>query len=670
MRFTLSCAGAALAAALGLLFTSTGSPPPAAAAHQAEQRVPPPLAEQPAMMVGSGECVVCHEAAHDDWTSSRHSKMVQPAVPGQVKGDFSEEQLTLRGEDYRIRRVGSQYFITESFFTGEPVEHQVDYTLGNRRIQHYLTTLEDGRVIVLPPTWDVLRREWFHNLEIAAPDQAEGIIPVQLWNKNCFGCHVSDQIKGFRPGENRYDTTWLDFGTTCERCHGPGSRHVDKYRNLAAYGDDPDLYIVQQTRLDHRTNSMVCAQCHSFRDQMAFGFAAGDNYFDFFFPILEYTQEPSEDPTWYPDGKTRRFSTNTLGIWQSECFVVGGATCTGCHLDPHRPDIEQNEQLLPTNNGLCTGCHEAIGADLTAHTFHAPESVGSSCVECHMPRSVTSIRAKMRDHSISIPSPRNTARYGVPNACNECHAAESPEWAAARMDDWWGETPRRRKIERRADAYTGARELSREALDLLLAMSADEAEGPVNRANAAGHLGRYLPDAATREPATRALLDAASDPHPLVRAVAALKLGESGSGDPTVHEALVTRVQDERRSVRMNAAISILNLGIGTLPEEAAQSFELAKRRHAIRGNFFADDAPQQLNLGRLHVLDGNSAAAGRAFEQSYRLDPEQPGIRFFMAVTRLSQQRFPEARELLRSVPAEDPFAQEARTLLRQLDP
>ena len=505
MRFTFSCAVAAVLAALGFFATSAGAPPSAAAAAQVEQPARPPLSEQPAMMVGSGQCVLCHEQSHEDWISSRHSKMVQPARPGQVRGDFSQERLTLRGEDYRIRRVGSKYFITEPFFTGEPVEHQVDYTLGNRRIQHYLTTLEDGRVIVLPPTWDVLRREWFHNLEIAAPDQREGVIPVQLWNKNCFGCHVSDQVKGFRPGENRYDTTWLDFGTTCERCHGPGSRHVDKYTNLDVYGDDPELHIVLQTRLDHQTNSMVCAQCHSFRDQMAFGFAAGDNYFDFFFPLLEYTQEPSEDPTWYPDGKTRRFSTNALGIWQSECFVEGGATCTGCHLDPHRPDIERNEQLLPTNNSLCTGCHEAIGADLTAHTFHPAASEGSSCVECHMPRSVTSIRAKMRDHSISIPSSRNTARFGVPNACNECHAAESPEWATARMDEWWGETPRRRKIERRAEAYSGARELSREALDQLLAISTDEGEGPVNRANAAGHLGRYLADPETRDPAIQAL---------------------------------------------------------------------------------------------------------------------------------------------------------------------
>ena len=676
MKLTLASAGAGVLAVAGFLAGWDGSPPVGGARQTAVTGLgaqpPRPLSEQPGVMVGSAECLVCHEAAHVAWTSSRHSKMVQPAMPGQVKGDFSVGRITLRGEEYEIRSSGSSYFITEPFFTGEPEEHRVDYTLGNRRIQHYLTTLEDGRVIVLPPTWDVLRREWFHNLEIAAPDQAEGVVPVQLWNKNCFGCHVSDQVKGFRPAEGRYDTTWLDFGTTCERCHGPGSRHVDKYRNLELHGDDPDLYIVQQTRLDPERNSMVCAQCHSFRDQMAFGFAAGDNYFDYFFPILEYTQEPSEDPTWYPDGKTRRFSTNTLGIWQSECFVEGGATCTGCHIDPHRPDIEENEQLEPTNSALCVRCHEAIGADVEAHTFHAAETAGSSCVECHMPRSVTSIRAKMRDHSISIPSPANTLRFGVPNACNECHAAESPEWAVARMDEWWGDTPRRRKIERRATAYTGARELDREALTLLRAIAADPNEGPINRANAAGHLGRYLAASpAMADEAMSVLLRATADPHPLVRAVATLKLGETGGvrSDP-VREVLVARVRDERRTVRMNAAISLLNLGVRELDGEARASFDEAKRHHAIRGNFFADDAPQQLNMGRFHVLDGNPGAAGRAFEQSYRLDPDQPGIRFFMAVTRLSQQRLEEAQELLRAVPANDPFAMEAQNLLRQLNP
>src|SRR5580692_11691634 len=53
---------------------------------------------------------------------------------------------------------------------GKPQEHRVDYTLGSRRMQHYLTTLPDGKIVVLPPTWDVQRKQWFHNLDIADPD--------------------------------------------------------------------------------------------------------------------------------------------------------------------------------------------------------------------------------------------------------------------------------------------------------------------------------------------------------------------------------------------------------------------------------------------------------------------------------------------------------------------
>ena len=38
-----------------------------------------------------------------------------------------------------------------------------------------------------------------------------------------------------------------------------------------------------------------------------------------------------------------------------------------------------------------------------------------------MPRTVLSIKAEIRDHSMSIPVPENTIHHGIPNACNVCH---------------------------------------------------------------------------------------------------------------------------------------------------------------------------------------------------------------------------------------------------------
>ena len=46
-----------------------------------------------------------------------------------------------------------------------------------------------------------------------------------------------------------------------------------------------------------------------------------------------------------------------------------------------------------------------------------------------MPKTVISIKATMRDHTIGVPAPENTVAHGIPNACTECHADKKPAWA-------------------------------------------------------------------------------------------------------------------------------------------------------------------------------------------------------------------------------------------------
>src|SRR5260370_20948917 len=220
----------------------------------------PSLPAHAAVYTGAAACAKCHAEIHAKWSQSRHSKMVQPANKTSVKGDFTLSKLQVRGAPYALRERDGVYYISESTLTGKPEEHRVDYTLGNRRIQHYLTTLSTGRVIVLAPSWDVLLKQWFHNFDIADPDETS----EEVWNKNCFSCHVSRQDKGYDSGKNAYQTSWQEFGTHCERCHGPGSEHVAHY-SAGAPPKGPARDIVLQTRLDAERNTTVCAHCHSFR---------------------------------------------------------------------------------------------------------------------------------------------------------------------------------------------------------------------------------------------------------------------------------------------------------------------------------------------------------------------------------------------------------------------
>jgi predicted CXXCH cytochrome family protein len=609
---------------------------------------------------GAASCTACHTDAARRWSGARHSKMVQPATVAAVQGDFSRGTVTLRGQDYALSRTGSEFFITESYLSGKPVRHRIDYTLGNRRIQHYLTTLPDGRIVVLPPSWDILRRQWFHNFDIGDPDES-GEVEAQVWNKSCFSCHVSRQTKTYDIETAQYKNDWIDFGVDCERCHGPGSDHVKNY-SAKPKPAGRALDIVMQTRLDAARDTMVCAQCHSFRDIFVPGFSAGDDYFDHFVPILEYDQPIDRDPAYWADGRTRRFSNDAIGLWQSQCFLKGGVTCVKCHVDAHDTGIEKNPQLRPDASVLCTQCHSAIGKSITAHTHHPAESAGSSCVECHMPRTVLSIKAKIRDHSMSIPTPENTARHGIPNACNECHADRDNDWAAKKMDEWYGGASRVKPI-RRADAFALAREGDKAAVGKLLEVAADLSESPLIRANALGYLARYGGDARVFPLFEWAL----GDEHPMVRAVAALRIPQSQEHRAAAVRALAPALNDKSAIVRLASVVSLVGLGVSNFKEPYAQPFEEAKKLYEARAAFNNDDAGQEMAAGRFYLLTGDPEKAAAALAASLKIDPLAPA-QYFLASAWAQQGKYEQAREMLRTIGTADPQYANAQTLLKAI--
>jgi hypothetical protein len=606
-----------------------------------------------ATYAGMASCAKCHAEIHSQWTHSRHSKMVQPATKESVQGDFKLARVKLRGANFGLRERDGVFYISETYLTGKLQEHKVDYTLGNRRIQHYLTTLADGKVIVLPPSWDITRKGWFHNLDIADPDEVEGV-QVQVWNKQCYSCHVSQQEKNFDVEKNVYKTSWLDFGTNCERCHGPGSAHV---------ADPRKEHMVVQTKLDATRNTMVCAQCHSFRDTFAKGFAAGDDYYNYFLPILEYNQPRDKDPAYWADGRTRRFSNDSYGLWQSECFLKGGVTCVACHTAVHQVEIEKNPQLRPTANALCTRCHIKIGEAIAAHTHHASGSAGSSCIECHMPRTVYSIKAEIRDHSMSIPVPENTMRHGIPNACNLCHKDRDANWSMKQMDTWYGDGSRQKLI-RRADAFALAGNGDPRAIAGLLAILTEPSEGPLVRANAVGHLSQFSIDPTVFPAVEKAL----SDPEPVVRAVAALRIQPGPIDKENAVRALTKSLGDSETTVRVAAAASLVALGVRELNGGDGERFERAKELFRARAEANSDDAEQEIGAGRFYYLIGDIPRAISAFRTSLRIDPESPA-HYMLAAAYIQKGEVQKAREVLVTIRRTDSEYDKAQRLLKAID-
>jgi tetratricopeptide (TPR) repeat protein len=329
----------------------------------------------------------------------------------------------------------------------------------------------------------------------------------------------------------------------------------------------------------------------------------------------------------------------------------------------HDVEIERNPQLRPTANALCTRCHIAIGEAIPAHTHHAVGSAGSSCVECHMPRTVFSIKAEIRDHSMSIPVPENTIRHGIPNACNLCHKDRDADWSLRQMNAWYGDRSRQKLI-RRADAFTLAGKGDPHAIEILLAILARRSEGPLVRANAVGHLSQFSNDPTVFAALARSL----ADPEPVVRVVAALRIQPGPADRDAAVKSLTRSLSDSATTVRIAAVASLISLGVLELSGEDGDRLERAKELFRARAEANSDDAGQEIGAGRFYLLTDDFPGAISAFRASLRIDPESPA-RYLLAAAYIKKGDVAKAREILLTIPRGDSDYDKAQRLLKAID-
>ena len=282
-------------------------------------------------------------------------------------------------------------------------------------------------------------------------------------------------MKGFDADTMSFSTEWVESSASCERCHGPMLEHVRGSEVI------PNLSTADGSMSELK----VCGQCHWPKTVIATGFTVNEPYFDYYMPMTpSWDADTKVDPDWWADGRPRHFSMEAPAFFLSGCFQSGEATCLSCH-DAHWNRTDDNEKLMTRADEFCAGCH--TGYEAFEHTRHETSSSGSSCVNCHMPYSVSAVRHKMRDHSMLPPEPVNTARYEIPNACNDCHNDRDAVWAVSKVEEWY---PRRdRKQQRIATAFTLAQARHPDAAEALIRIASDTNENPLIRAGAIGYLG-------------------------------------------------------------------------------------------------------------------------------------------------------------------------------------
>ena len=661
--------------------------------------------------LGSQSCAKCHDVEHTQWKNSLHIKMTKPVAEATIVGDFREgTTFSDHGRSYTFNMKNGTPVVTVSFGGRVPETFAVDYTLGAKRYQGYLSMLPEGRIYVLPVFWHIASKRWVDWKEITPiPDGAHDL--RQIWNANCFNCHGTNIVQGYDINDKRYRSTWTEMGIGCEACHGPGREHValmeeweknpaskPKYDNSSKNRGLSDTLKIFSTRSSEpRRIYDTCAYCHGNKTNVFVGFKGGDRFADFATPLLMSAPIPDHDPQgeFWPDGRPNRFN-RPQALSLSGCFKAGAVTCTSCHV----AHGSRNEHSLKVNiyqgrNGdaLCTQCHTQTafaGATLKQHTFHAPESAGSRCINCHMSDVNWRLLVRRRDHTFQPPVPENTAEFGIPNACNTCHDDRSPEWAARQMDAWWGDRQRRAGEMALADTMYRAGSGDAATLTALSRLAVDRTRGFLIRASAADYVGRLISEARSgnaarsastqsqtsfdgppRAPSARsnprrsaavvtpaivnAMIGAAADPEPAVRAAAVRTLGIIGDRDRTLG-AVLARLIDPTRVVRARAAEILESFGVVELPGPAGDTLRIAQQELVTALRSFPDTASLQTSLAWFELQRGNLASAHEAVDAALRVAPSYTYAWVVKGVLLTRDGKFTEAVEMWKKARSIEP--------------
>jgi predicted CXXCH cytochrome family protein len=368
--------------------------------------------------VGSAACKDCHSAIYDRWKKTRMANVVQDphTHPEAIIPDLSKPDplVTFAKDDIAL-------------------------TYGSKWKQRYFKQVGDD-YFVFPAQWDVTHKVWRPYFVKNGMDWWAPLYPADNMQRPtgplCDGCHsVNYDI------DTKKVTEW---NVGCEKCHGPGSEHVE-------HQGRPN--IVNPAKLSYVQANDTCIQCHSQGQPLTnpikgkyydwpVGFHMGKKLVDFW--KLEDHKLGELSFTHFPDGTAHKNRMQGNDFVQSLMYTRG-VTCTSCH-DPHGSDNEA--MLIKPVKEVCSTCHGPNTQNgphaptIEAHTHHAPGSAGSECVACHMPKIEQTIAdVNVRAHTFKFITPAESDALKIPNACNLCHTDKTTAWAADALKGWQDRSP-------------------------------------------------------------------------------------------------------------------------------------------------------------------------------------------------------------------------------------
>ena len=344
----------------------------------------PPSTPQPARpdtppepYAGSLSCAGCHKNIYDTHIHTAHYLTSQAASLKNIKGSFASGENKFIFSDYTHVAMEKRKDGLYQVEYNEGVERKArrfDITVGSgTKGQTYLYWWKDS-LFQLPISWFTAANQW---------SNSPGYLRVAFGRpitSRCLECH-STYVHVTSPPDARveeYDHNIL-FGVDCERCHGPGLKHVQ------FHGQHPEektgKFIINPASFTRQQKLDLCIFCHGGRlekTKPSFSFQPGDTLTNYF--AMDTAQLNAADIDVHG---------NQYGLLAaSKCFRMSQMTCNTCH------NTHVNEAGKPALfSERCMTCHQdnsathpqpASAPACKLKTLSATQ-LKQNCIDCHMP---------------------------------------------------------------------------------------------------------------------------------------------------------------------------------------------------------------------------------------------------------------------------------------------
>lgn len=370
-----------------------------------------------ARYVGMSQCRLCHQDIYNSFLQTGMGQSFEHASKEKSAASFGKHALVYdKYSDFYYYPFWDKdsMKIMEFRLQGKDTIHKrvetVTYIIGSGQHTNSHIYNTNGYLHQMPMTFYAQKKQW------DLPPGFENGVNTRFSRKiglECMSCHnaLPDFVQG---SENKYNA--LPEGINCERCHGPGSIHVQQ-RQLGIKVDTSkyiDYSIVNPGKLPVDLQFDVCQRCHLQGNTVLkegksfFDFKPGMKLSDYMTVFLPRYKNADEDFI---------MASHADRLKQSPCFIKSfqpettsgslrpyksSMTCVTCH-NPHISVKVTGKEVF---NNACKNCHNPVkNQTVCTEKQEVRNKVQNNCVSCHMPKSgsIDIPHVTVHDHYIRKP---------------------------------------------------------------------------------------------------------------------------------------------------------------------------------------------------------------------------------------------------------------------------